>query len=174
MLVSYVDERQNEMKISSSYLDKKLSIQNALLYKWCNQEQWKETLKETVKTTTINRKKSAFLKSINQIKSGLAYKNCPLSIRPKTPEFDCENSQNLSNEWAIAVSSLVPRKYKTLHMVKEEEIANVMQSQLYKDYMEMIKCKGNGKGKAKIKICPTQSRRYVHFDIIYTGFSLIV
>ena len=163
------------MELSSSYIVNNLSIQNALLYKWCNQEKWKENLNKIVKTTTIHRKKSAFIKSINKIKSGLAYKNCPLSIRPKTPEFDCENSQNLSNEWAIAVSSLVPRKYKTLHMVKEEEIANVMQSQLYKDYMEMIKCKGNGKGKAKIKICPTQSRRYVHFDIIYyTGFSLIV
>ena len=107
----------------------------------------------------MRRKRNGFIRSINETKSSLAYKNCPPSIRPQTPKFDGENAQTLSKEWALAVTSLVPRNFKPLKMVKEDDIANVMQSQLFKDYLETEKGKNNKIG------CQTHSTRYRKYSI---------
>lgn len=135
---SLVQAFKTRQRFNGNLPKKCQGILNKMLYIWCPQDQW-ESLFETNCTKFPNQyglKNQAA--RIKEFKSTRTFQYCPVDIRPKTPDIgrygDKKMLQKAIDTWIEEVSRRVPRSMKPLHLIKDEDIKDFSQSNLFQQY----------------------------------------
>lgn len=133
-LVKYYEERKKKWNYN------KIQRGHAV-FLWCTQERWAQYYQENLVDVKQSNKLGYVIKEVEKFKRSVTYEKCPPEKRPQTPTFEPMDNpvaaKGVMNEWKVAISHEVPRQFRPAFIVRDDDIKEVMESKLYKEYCDL-------------------------------------